>query len=69
MNKFNEIVIFFSELEIAATASGDAIHVNRDAVDNLGGPDEVLGAVKDKFGKGYLWSGKDDNSYFLQSIY
>lgn len=69
MNKFNEITIFLSELEIATTQSGDTLLINRDAVENLGGPDEILGAVKDKFGKGYLWGGKDDANYFLQSIY
>lgn len=69
MNRFNEIITFLTELEIATTQSGDTLHVNRDAVENLGGPSEILGAVKEKFGKGYLWAGKDDNYYFLQSIY
>lgn len=69
MKKSQEIVEFLSDLGIRAVNCSDYIQVNRDDIENTFGHDELIGAVRQEFGKGFMWSYRDDNHFHLSSVY
>jgi hypothetical protein len=69
MRNLAEIQIFLSDLGISSIWNNDRLELPETEVDNIGGTDEVLAAIRTTFGKGYSLTDCDNDHIAIVSVY
>ena len=69
MRKLTEIQAFLADLGINSIWNNDRMELPQSEVDNIGGTDEVMAAIKATFGKGYSLADCDNEHIAIVSVY